>query len=217
MSVFARTTARLLRSSPNYIEVTILIVAIAAGRLLMKPMFWHFSSILCVAFATLAVFLSYVALGKGKVLEYLGWIKPRRPAYWIYGVLAGASLAGVVLLLLRLTHTPLGHSPDNVLFYGFTVGPIVEEVIYRGAAFSVIYVAACSIRAAMHWRIALAIIVTSLLFVVSHTLVIGIPWLSILVMGFAYGLMRWRSNSTAVTAVMHACYNLLIAAAMVLR
>ena len=48
----------------------------------------------------------------------------------------------------------------------------------------------------------------------SHTLV-GIPWLIILMMGLSYGLMRWRSNSTAVTAVMHASYNLLIAIAMI--
>jgi len=133
----------------------------------------------------------------------------------IYGALAGVLLADFALVVLRLTHTPLGQSSGNKLFYGFTVGPILEEIIYRGAGFSVIYAMACSLRLAMHWRIALAVIVTSLLFVVSHTLVVGIPWLIILMMGLSYGLMRWRSNSTAVTAVMHASYNLLIAAAMI--
>jgi hypothetical protein len=41
--------------------------------------------------------------------------------------------------------------------------PILEEVLYRGAALSAVYVTACSLRAAMHWRIVLTIAVTSLL------------------------------------------------------
>ena len=183
----------------------------------MKPIFWQFSPAVCVVVATLTVFVSYIALGNGKILEYLGWIKPLRPIYWFYGVLAGVLLASFALVVLHLTNTPLGQSSGHKMFYGITVGPILEEIIYRGAGFSVIYIVACSLRFAMHWRIVVAIIGTSLLFAVSHTLVVGIPWLIILMMGLSYGLMRWRSNSSAVTAVMHASYNLLIAAAMILR
>jgi membrane protease YdiL (CAAX protease family) len=215
MSLFARTNARLLRSSPNYIEITLLIAVMTAGRLFMRPIFWQFRTRVCVIAATLTVFASYIALGNGKILEYLGWIKPRRPIYWLYGALVGFLSAGLALMVLRLTHTSLGQSSGHKMFYGFTVGPILEEIIYRGAGFSLIYVLACSLRFAMHWRIALTIIVTSLLFVISHTGVSGISWLIILTMGLSYGLMRWRSNSTAVTAVMHASYNLLIAAAMI--
>jgi membrane protease YdiL (CAAX protease family) len=214
MSVFARTSAHLLQASPNYIEVTLLVEVIGSARLLMEQMLWHFSPTLCILASLFVGTLSFVAIGRGKILTFLGWIKPRRPVYWLYALLAGVAGALVVVAILHLTRTPLGSTSANVLLYGATIGPILEEVLYRGAAFSVVYVTACSFRTAMHWRIVLAIVVTSLLFVMSHSFTIGIPWFTILAMGSAYGVMRWRSNSTAVSALMHASYNLLIAVFM---
>jgi membrane protease YdiL (CAAX protease family) len=94
-------------------------------------------------------------------------------------------------------------------------GPIIEEVIFRGAAFSVIYVTSCSTKLLAYCRIELSTVGSSLLFVWCHTRAIGIPWMVIFSMGVGYALLRWRSNSAATSALMHATYNCVIAIAMI--
>jgi membrane protease YdiL (CAAX protease family) len=98
--------------------------------------------------------------------------------------------------------------------YGITIGPIIEEILFRGAAFSVIYVTAASIKGLLILRLAIAIVFSSLLFAVAHTRTMGIPWLVFFGMGTLYTLLRGRSNSTATAALMHATYNAVIALAM---
>jgi membrane protease YdiL (CAAX protease family) len=100
------------------------------------------------------------------------------------------------------------------LLYGVTLGPILEELLFRGAAFSVIYVTASSVKSMARLRITLAIIGSSLLFALAHTRTMGIQWLVFFGMGTLYALLRWRSNSTATAALMHAAYNAMIALAM---
>ena len=133
----------------------------------------------------------------------------------MYAVMAGAAGACVALFLLHSARIPVGSASPTQLLYGASVGPIIEEVIFRGAAFSVIYVTACLSRLLAHWRIGLSIVVSSLLFVWCHTRVIGIPWMVIFSMGVAYALLRWRTNSAATSALMHATYNGVIAIAMI--
>jgi membrane protease YdiL (CAAX protease family) len=116
--------------------------------------------------------------------------------------------------MIRITGLSLGTDAPGRLLYGITVGPIVEEVIFRGAAFSVIYVTASSIGGLANSRIALSIAVSSLLFALAHTTLIGIQWIVFFGMGMLYALLRWRSNSTAAAALMHATYNAVIACVM---
>jgi membrane protease YdiL (CAAX protease family) len=78
----------------------------------------------------------------------------------------------------------------------------------------VINVTACSVAGLAKLRIALAIALTSLLFAWSHSRAVGLPWLLIFTMGVMYALLRWRSNSTAASALMHATYNAVVALAM---
>ncbi len=91
---------------------------------------------------------------------------------------------------------------------GITLGPVIEEVL------SVVYVCAASVKALIRWRIAISVIVTSLLFVWCHTHTLSIPWMVIFCMGIVYALIRWRYNSTGTAALMHATYNGLIVIAM---
>jgi membrane protease YdiL (CAAX protease family) len=100
------------------------------------------------------------------------------------------------------------------LLYGVTLGPILEELLFRGAAFAVIYVTASSLKSLAWLRISLAIIGSSLLFALAHTNTIGIPMFLFFGTGALYAMMRWRSNSTATAALMHATYNAMIALAM---
>ena len=213
-TVLKRTTAKLLASSPNYLEVTSLIALAVVSRILFEPLFWSFSPRMCVAVASVAVVVLYACLGKGQISTYLGWVAPRRNVYWLYAVLGRGTGAAAALLLLRDTGLSVGSAPGGELLYGASLGPIIEEIVFRGAAFSVIYVTACSSKLLLRWRIGLAVVLTSLLFVWCHTRSIGIPWIVIFSMGIAYALLRWRSNSTAAAALMHATYNGVIAIAM---
>ena len=53
--------------------------------------------------------------------------------YWLYALAAIAGGGSAALLLLRLTGHGVGRASVEVLFYGVTVGPLIEEVLFRGA------------------------------------------------------------------------------------
>jgi membrane protease YdiL (CAAX protease family) len=91
----------------------------------------------------------------------------------------------------------LGATSRERLLYGVTLGPILEEVFFRGAAFSVVYVTASSVKSLARLRITLAIIGSSLLFALVHTNAVEIPLFFVLGTGTLYAMMRWRSNSSA--------------------
>jgi membrane protease YdiL (CAAX protease family) len=213
-SVLGRTSSRLLASAPNYIEVSALLSTAVYARFLHARFFWTASAQARVATSLTVTLFLYACIGKGQIFRYLGWVKPRCPAYWLSAVAAGGICAFVAIELMRITGNSLGAASPSELLYGVTIGPIIEEVIYRGAAFSAIYVAACSVKGLAKLRVALPIALTSLLFAWSHTWIMGLPWLLIFGMGSVYALERWRSNSTATTALMHGVYNTLIAFAM---
>ena len=122
--------------------------------------------------------------------------------------------AALVITILQAKHTPLGQTANATLLYGIAIGPIIEEILFRGAAFSVIYVTAASIKGLLRLRLAIAIVLSSVLFALAHTRTMGIPWLVFFGMGMLYALLRWRSNSTATAALMHTTYNAVISIAM---
>ena len=209
-----RAVSRLLDSSPNYVEITALLATALAARLLFLPAFWKVSPQACVAVALFVSILVYACVDRGQLFAYFGWVHPRRRIFWLYALIAGAAAAALVIAILHAEHTPLGQTSPATLLYGITIGPIIEEILFRGAAFSVIYVTAASIKGLLGLRLAIAIVLSSLLFAVAHTRTIGIPWLVFFGMGTLYALLRWRSNSTAAAALMHATYNAVIALAM---
>jgi hypothetical protein len=213
-SVLRRTSSRLLESAPNYIEVTALLSIAVYARLLHARFFWTASAQPRVASSLTVTLFLYACIGKGQILNYLGWRKPRRPVYWLSAMAGGSICAFLVIELVRITGNSLGAASPGELLYGVAIGPIIEAVIYRGAAFSAIYLTACSVKGLAKLRVALPIALTSLLFAWSHTWIMGLPWLLIFGMAIVYALERWRSNSTAATALMHGVYNTLIAFAM---
>jgi membrane protease YdiL (CAAX protease family) len=213
-SLMRRAFSRLLESTPNYIEVTAALAVALIGRLLLLLDLWKASPQVCVAAALLVSVLLYACVEKGQLFAYLRWIHPRRRFWWTYAVTGGLVTALVVIWMIRIAGLSLGTDAPGRLLYGVTVGPIMEEVIFRGAAFSIVYVTASSISASAQWWTALSIAASSVLFALAHTTMIGIPWLVFFGMGMLYALLRWRSNSTATAALMHATYNAVIAYAM---
>jgi membrane protease YdiL (CAAX protease family) len=209
-----RVARRLLESTPNYVEVAAVLTCALTARLLFVPGFWRASPEGSIAGALVVSVFLYACVDKGQLFSYLGWRRPRRPVYWLIAPVAGAAAALSVIWIVRHTGLGLGTDIPFRLLYGITMGPILEEILFRGAAFSVIYVTASSIQRLAKARIALAIVLSSLLFAIAHTTKIGAPWLVFFGMGVLYALFRWQSNSTAATALMHATYNAVIACAM---
>jgi membrane protease YdiL (CAAX protease family) len=209
-----RAASRLLASSPNYVEITALLATVLSGRLLFLPAFWKASPQACVAVALFVSILVYACVDRGQLFAYFGWVHPRRRIFWLYALVAGAASAALVIAILHAEHTPLGQTSPSTLLYGVTIGPIIEEILFRGAAFSVIYVSAGSIKGLLGLRLAIAIVLSSLLFAVAHMRTMGIPWVVFFGMGTLYALLRWRSNSTGTAALMHATYNAMIALAI---
>jgi membrane protease YdiL (CAAX protease family) len=154
-----------------------------------------------VAVALFVSILVYACVDRGQLFAYFGWVYPRRRTFWLYGLFPGAAAAAFVITILHAEHTPLGHTSPATLLYGVTIGPIIEEILFRGAAFSVIYVTAASIKRLLRLRLAIAIVFSSLLFAHAHTRTMGIPWVVFFAMGTLYALLRWRSNSTGTAAL----------------
>ncbi len=213
-SVMRRTSARLVASNPNYLEVTCLLLTVATIRLLHLSFVWNAIWQACVGITLVVLAFVYGCLGKGQLFQYLGWIQPRRAVYWLYAPLAGIGGALLAIYAIRLGGSGLGHAPASTLLYGVTLGPIVEEILYRGLAFSGVYVLACSFKVAGTWRFIITIVATAVVFAGSHRTSGALPFFLIFGMGLGYGLMRWRARSTAASALMHIAYNLTVAAAM---
>jgi membrane protease YdiL (CAAX protease family) len=201
----------------NYVEITALLATALAARVLFLPAFWKVSPKACVAVALFVGILVYACIDRGQLFAYFGWVHPRQRIYWLYSPVVGAAAATLVIAILHAKHTPLGQTSPATLLYGVTIGPIIEEILFRGAAFSAIYMTSASIKELLGLRLAIAIVLSSLLFAVAHTRTMGIPWLVFFGMGTLYALLRWRSNSTAASALMHGMYNAVIAFAMLHR
>jgi len=213
-SLLRRAFSRFLDSTPNYVEVTAVLAVALIARLLYLPEIWKADPRPFVAVALFVSVFLYACVDRGRLFTYFGWAKPPQPVSWLYALLSGVLAAIVVLSVVRIAHMSLGAASRERLLYGVTLGPILEEVFFRGAAFSVIDVTACSVKSLARLRIPLAIIGSSLLFALAHTKTVGIPLFLFFGTGSLYAMMRWRSNSTATAALMHAAYNAVIALAM---
>lgn len=150
----------------------------------------------------------------------LGWRRP--PAGYGQAALLGALTAGgviagalilrppeVALPLLELLKDPL--SLVLVGVFAVTLGPVCEELAFRG--FLLPWLARLI-------RPAPAVVLTGALFAVLHGPEYAWSWrhvLLITVAGAAFGAVRLRTGSTAAAAVMHAMYNLVFFAALLMQ
>jgi membrane protease YdiL (CAAX protease family) len=213
-SLLGRAFSRLLESTPNYVEVTAVLAVGLIARPRYLPEIWKAGPRPFVAIVLFVSVFLYACVDRGRLFTYFGWTKPRRAVSWLYAPLSGVLVAVGVLSVMRVAHMSLGAASRERLLYGVTLGPILEELLFRGAAFSVIYVTTSSVKTLARLRITLAIIGSSLLFALAHTNAVEIPLFLFFGTGTLYAMMRWRSNSTAAAALMHATYNAVIAIAM---
>jgi membrane protease YdiL (CAAX protease family) len=148
----------------------------------------------------------------------LAWVRP--PGGYAHAALlgvltAGVVIAGAVLLrppqmsmpLLELLKDPL--SLALVGFFAVTMGPVCEELAFRGFLLPWL---------ARRIKPAPAVAVTAVLFAVLHGPEYAWSWRHVVlisVAGVAFGAVRLRTGSTAAAAVVHATYNLVFFAALV--
>lgn len=137
-------------------------------------------------------------------------------------IFIGPVLVLAVAVLGELLHTPLVDNAVqrllrdrfSILLVGFfatTLGPLAEELIFRG------FLQPLAMRSFGSW---LGIAVASLPFALLHGPQYSWNWQHVLLLflaSFVFGLVRWRTDSTAASTFTHATYNLTFFTAFLLQ
>lgn len=146
---------------------------------------------------------------KWKRLESFGWNRPKHWHFWLLAVCVGIVVVCMQVLLARIVGQQLqtGLSPVPVIVLSVTVGPIGEEILFRG------WILSAQIRI-MAWLGAhkgfanfVANLVAAVAFAWAHDqhdwyfLAVRTLW------GVSFGLLRLRSGSVAVAAAAHSAAN----------
>lgn len=118
------------------------------------------------------------ALAAGGHSANFGWVAPGSSAYWLYAVVTGIVGALGALVLLRSRGLSVGSASSSKLLY-MEAGYQLDNCSLRGHHFPALCFQSHS--------------------QVRHSLECHV----IFVMGLAYALFRWKSNSTAAAALMH--------------
>ena len=158
----------------------------------------------------LALKLMFARYGKG-VLDSLGWTKTI-PFSTLSLAVTGFSLSLIVVLLQYALRTPDVSTPFErllddpasriaVAVFGITLGPMVEELLFRGFLQPVL-VSAIGVFP--------GILATSALFGSLHLLQNAFVWQSgvlIMIVGFVLGSIRHLTGSTKASTIVHIAYN----------
>jgi len=141
----------------------------------------------------------------GLGLNHACWRSAKR-TNWVLAGLTGV-LAGIgVFLIAAVAGENMTLSDDwRLITLQVTLGPVLEEVLFRGYLFTFMIWAFNGMR--NHLLVALA----ALIFAAIHLAQPGVSWLQLVCItstGTLYGWIRCRSGSTAPAAVSHAAYNL---------
>jgi membrane protease YdiL (CAAX protease family) len=153
---------------------------------------------------------AYRVLGTTLWLRRVGWVAPHQ-GFWLYGIIAGGAAGVGVWELARLFHLSLGGvPPPNVLLLASSSGPIVEEMLFRGLLFWVIFELLYRRGVSKLAANVTTVLLVAVCFALAHTDRIGIRFFATVLTGIAFGWMRVQSGSTAAAAVMHAVYNFVL-------
>jgi len=157
------------------------------------------------------LFVACLSLGKLRTLglEFVEWNRIERRAIaacTLAGLAAGAAIIGVA----RLANQPIGVGAGwNRAVLVIALGPISEEVIFRGY---VLTVALWLTRRLAECPAAkLSILGTAVLFGLAHIATRGMTGLQLccaVMTGYLYGWVRIRYSSTVAAALTHGMYNL---------
>jgi len=130
-------------------------------------------------------------------LRALGWTVPS-PRFFVIAIISGFAAAFAVALVVRVVGISIIRDPATIAVLTVTIGPIVEELFFRG------FLQPC--LAAVTGAIP-AVIVTAICFAAIHGPVSLLQFSCFTVTGAAYGFLRLRSGSVAASTLMHSTYN----------
>jgi membrane protease YdiL (CAAX protease family) len=196
--------------------------SVAANPELLLPVFllfvWQASAIsvkpttlgLALVLTFVLLIYGYRVLGKTPWLRRIGWVAPRQ-RFWLYGVIAGGAASVGVWGIARLSHLSLGGVPrPNVLLLASSSGPVLEEMLFRGLLFWVIFELLHRRGVSKSAASVTTVLLTAVCFALAHTDRIGIRFAATILTGVAFGWVRVQSGSTAAAAAMHAVYNFVL-------
>jgi membrane protease YdiL (CAAX protease family) len=170
------------------------------------------------AIVFLALWLLFARHGK-PLFESLAWVEqPFRP---LHLAVLGIALAAVSVILENVLNTPDVETPFiklltdtasriGIAVFGVTLGPVIEELLFRGFLQPVVVDAFGALP---------GILVTSALFGAVHLGQNGFIWQSgvvIAIVGFVLGVVRHVSGSTRASAITHIAYNVLPSLSLIL-
>lgn len=161
-----------------------------------------------------AMFLVFAFRNLGRLtrlgLGYASW-KPTSGPRWALGAASGL-IAGIVIFAIGSASGQIIVMSSNwrLAVLQITLGPVLEEVVFRGYLFSLFIWALrrAANEAVLH---RLVVVTAAMLFALVHLAQPGVSWLQlgcITMTGSLYGWIRTVSASTAPAAVAHAVYNL---------
>jgi membrane protease YdiL (CAAX protease family) len=141
----------------------------------------------------------------------MGWVVPQRGKWWC--ILGGPALAIGLSILGVFLRTPVIPTPVESLisgggslflvgFFAVVLGPVFEELLFRGFLQPLLQ------RALGAW---LAILLAAAVFALMHGQQYQWAWQELLVVGLAgaaFGYARYKTGSTAAGALLHGGYNL---------
>ncbi len=159
-----------------------------------------------------AILLAIVVFAVGNGLPKADFFALRRPRSWpraLGWALAGyvAIFVGAGLLLIGLDAgdeqglTPDGWDSSRAGAYAANfvavalVGPIVEELVYRGAGLSLL----------LRFGPGIAVVATAICFGLGHGLVLALP--ALVVFGLVTGFVRLRTDSIYPAMLVHCAFN----------
>jgi len=159
------------------------------------------------------VFLVVAVSSTGKLkslgLEFAHWNRVARSDAIVCAV-AGLVAGGVIVVVASIADQPLGVERGwNKLVLAVSIGPVLEEVIFRGYLFTAAVLLSGRMPAAR--SPAIAIFGIAAVFSIAHLSTPSITALQLCcigVTGSMYGYIRFHFQSTAAAALAHGMYNL---------
>jgi membrane protease YdiL (CAAX protease family) len=146
----------------------------------------------------------------GLGLDHARW-RSANGADWAYAAVTGILAGSAVFAIATALGEDMRLSDDwRLVALQFTLGPVLEEIMFRGYLFALLMWAFRGIGE-YPVRNLLVIVLTAVAFSVVHLTRPGVSWLQlacIVSTGTLYGWIRCRSGSTGPASVSHAAYNL---------
>jgi membrane protease YdiL (CAAX protease family) len=166
-----------------------------------------------------AAFLVFAFRNLGRLsgvgLGYARW-RPTTSASWLVAAVGGLVAGVAVFGIGSASGQSMMLSKDwRIVLLQVTLGPILEEVVFRGYLFALLTWALKRVAGdpVLNW---LLVVTAAVLFGLVHLAQPGVGWLQLACItstGTVYGWIRCRSGSTAPAAASHAMYNLTLYAA----